>query len=225
MIWVFGDSFSVNFEDFGKGNFKSIDNYLDSKGYIPKTYSQLLAEELNEDITNLSMIGSDNSLIILRIMENYNKIKENDIVLINWTAIERFKIAYVNNWASSLTFNSKILSRNVYDEIALLRANILYIKEQLTFIKFVEEIFKTQKLFQWTWQTIFLTDKFMDSTILKETNDKIDDIHYGEYGHKLLYNHISNELKIKRTFNLNFELWEWMVIQHDFKSNISKKLI
>jgi hypothetical protein len=222
MIWVFGDSFSANFDDYVKGNFKAIDNYLDYKGYVPKTYSQLLADELNEDIINLSRIGSDNSLILLKIMENYSKIKENDIVLINWTSIERFKIVFENNWTPNLTFNTKILSRNVYDEISLLRQHVLYIKEQLTFIKFVEEIFKTQKVFQWTWSTIVMMDKFIDYTILKETNDKIDDIHYGEYGHKFLYNYVSNELKINRTSKLDFEQWEWMVIQHDFKSKTEK---
>jgi hypothetical protein len=221
MIWIFGDSFSANFDYFKKGNYKSIDEYLNYKGYIPKTYSQLLAEELNEEITNLSRIGSDNSLIILRIMENYSKIKENDIVLINWTSIERFKIVFENDWVPSLTYNTNVLSINVYDEISLLRQHVLYIKEQLTFIKFVEEIFKTQRVFQWTWQTIFNTDKFMNYTILKETNNKIDDTHYGEDGHKFLYNYISNEFKIKRTSKLDFEQWEWTVIQHDFKSNIT----
>ena len=208
MIWVFGDSFSADFEKYVPWKESNVNSYFKYKGYIPKSYSKLLSEKTGHDVINQSVIGCDNSLIFLTFMNTFSQIKDDDVVLIGWTAIERFKYAFEKQWYPSKSPNFDVLSENTFDELTLHRENVMYMREQMSIISFIEKILKTQKVFQWTWSTIVHSDLFMKSTITHETNGVVDDIHFGEIGHLKLFEHIHNEFKTKDKVKLNTKLWE-----------------
>ena len=210
MIWVFGDSFSSPFKSFWGES--TIHNYIKYKGYRPKTYVDLLSEQLHEQVTNLHRIGSDNSLIFLRFMENYHLIKEDDIVIFGWSAIERFKFVDKDQqWNTSLAGDPEIMSKNVFEELMIHRAHNLYVDEQLSMVSFIENILKTQKVFQWTWSNFYPHQLdyniFFENTITFETKGKIKDLHYGEIGHKKLYEFMSEGFKTRNQIQLNIDRW------------------
>ena len=71
---MFGDSFSVPF--------KRIENehpYVPYKGYCPKIFSNILSEELNLNLVDMSNGGCSNYSILHTYIKNIDKIKSNDI--------------------------------------------------------------------------------------------------------------------------------------------------
>ena len=54
-IWVFGDSFSVPFK-----RVENIMPYVKYKGYCPKSYSEIISEELGYELMDKSAGGSSN---------------------------------------------------------------------------------------------------------------------------------------------------------------------
>lgn len=196
MIWIFGDSYSVAFDDEKNVRPHISEKYINYKGYVPKMYFQLLSEYFNDEYRNYSFGAMDNSFIFLRFMENHYKIKDNDLVIFNWTSIDRFKYEKENNWMSSGNIDYSILSENTLKELRLNRRNNLYYKEQSTIIKFIDSYLKNNKVVHWTWRdkSQDIRIKRMDLTIMNETNDEILDFHYGEIGQQFLFNEIKDQL-------------------------------
>jgi len=72
-VWVFGCSFSSGHSGVSQKN----------------TYGNLLAQELNYDIKNLSSQGASNDVIFYRFNQNLNNFKDGDIILYQFTAFNR----------------------------------------------------------------------------------------------------------------------------------------
>ena len=85
MIHVFGDSFSEDYKLTRKDDISYIWRYVDYLGRDIKLYCDLLSEHLNQPITNYSIGGICNEHIFILFMENFSKIKPNDIVIFGWT--------------------------------------------------------------------------------------------------------------------------------------------
>lgn len=91
-LWVFGDSFSMPFDMAMHNTF--FKKYL-NKLNIEKIdmWGDMLSSKLNLDLINTAVGGSDNYTIFQKFCENCHNIKENDVVIINWSRIERFRIS------------------------------------------------------------------------------------------------------------------------------------
>jgi len=74
-LWVFGCS-QVN----GKFNIQE----------ISERWPEILANKLNLKIKNMGEIGASNDMIFKTVLSNYNKIKEEDIVIVLMTFKDRF---------------------------------------------------------------------------------------------------------------------------------------
>jgi hypothetical protein len=138
-------------------------------------------------------------------MENYDKIKQDDVVVFGWTEIARFLLASDDDeheWRSSIQ-QTDLLSQTTINEMSMLRDNKLYKKKQLGIIKFIDQILINNITIHWTWATIPTDYSF---TITKETNGLIKDSHYGEEGHKFLFNKIREQLGVTRRVRIN--LWD-----------------
>ena len=126
------------------------------------------------------------------------------IVIFNWTYQGRFKFANKegDGWSFSITQHDQSLPAEFLIAMDRNRSKPIWEKEHSTRINFINNTLKNNKIVHWSWvNTIHLKDKHM--TITHETNGRINDMHYGEEGHKELYGIISNGIKTNRVFQHN----------------------
>jgi hypothetical protein len=140
-------------------------------------------------------------------MENYSKIKPDEIIIFGWSELFRFLTPYEIEprkfiWRSNI-FPNKFLSNHTNDEMLVMLDHKLYKEKQMATIKFIEEILPNNTTINWTWCTI---PRQFTSTIKKETNGLIDDFHYGEEGHIILFNKIKEQLEATKRVRIN--LWD-----------------
>jgi hypothetical protein len=212
-LWVFGDSFSVPF--------KKIENehpYVPYKGYCPKIYSNIISEELNLNLMDMSMGGCSNQSILHTYIKTIDKIKSDDIVIIGWTQPIRFRIASKRNdfydviIAVAPYMNEFIdMSIDSLNDFTINRsAHSIYWDELIDYVNVINKSSQSKHIFHWTWveptkeiDTNVYESKFYDlllpfkkyKTVRDETNGDVDDFHYGEVGHLDLANDLLDKIK------------------------------
>ena len=213
MIYIFGDSFSQRFMDFTEPC--DIRDYVKWKGYEPKMYYDYISEDLNQPIENHSLGGMCNEYILMKFMKCYHKIQPSDVVIFGWTDITRFLIpnfkvnhSHENSWFSSIFNFQSNISQSAKNEIEVMRSHPLYVNKQLDIISFIDTILPHNTTIHWTWCNMKFKGKGL--SITNETNGQIPDAHYGEEGHRDLYNRITNELKLTNKVKLN--LWDYSIL-------------
>lgn len=212
-LWVFGDSFSVPFT-------KNKDNhpYVPFKGYCPKIFSNILSEELNLNLVDMSNGGCSNYSILHTYIKNIDKIKSNDILIFGWTQPIRFRIASKRNDFYDVIIAVAPYMKEFIDvsidtlnDITINRStHSIYWDELIDYIKIINKSSKESSIFHWTWveptkeiETNIYESKFYQlllpfkkyKTVREETNGKVDDFHYGEVGHSELANDLLIEIK------------------------------
>jgi hypothetical protein len=195
MIWIFGDSYSAPFDSIGVGPWA--EEYIKWKGYVPKTFGDNLADILNTEVRNFGVGGCDNYTIFESVIKNAPEFKKDDIIIIGWSSIIRFRL--VNDF-NKFDFvlpninNSKMISdisETTMNEILVNRSNPTYFEEFKIRFDFLNWLLKDMKLIQWTaWEGNLQTNKYViefskeDKTHVNlETNGVINDTHYSELGH------------------------------------------
>jgi hypothetical protein len=223
MIYVFGDSFSEDYKKMvGLNRMSSyMLPYTEYLGRDVKLYCNLLSEHLNQPLINNSIGGICNEHIFMLFMENYSKIKTDDIIVFGWTSLERFIVPILdeNNeyvWRSNNITNN-FLSEQTNYEVKYMMEQPLFKKKQLNLIKFIDEILPNNTTIHWTWSTILPEQSL---TIKKETNGLVNDFHYGEEGHRYLFNKIKEQLEVTKRVRIN--LWDqvdWRKFNNDNTNN------
>lgn len=102
-IWTFGDSIT-----FGYGCNKNCISFLKTQYESYKQdgddiWPNLLGKLTSYNVKNLSQIGSSNSIIIKTIIENYDSIKKDDIVIIGSSLNGRTAYPKNNKWHTILS--------------------------------------------------------------------------------------------------------------------------
>lgn len=198
MIYVFGDSFSTPFSK------TSEHPYVLNKGYYPKQYYDYFGEEKGDHIINKSKHGESNDYIFNQFMNIYGNIMDDDMVIFGWTDITRFEFVdrNINEWVSSVCgYNRMSISNKAIDEMIVNRDHPLYTEQFHIRVSFINNILRGKKVIHWSWvKTIY------DYTITKETNNEINDNHYGEYGHRKLYEVLSEGIKGNSIFKFNLPI-------------------
>jgi hypothetical protein len=197
-LYTFGCSFTEDFDPFveypNTTRYEYIMKY--HNGIVPKSWTQIMSNQLNVELKNYGGIhgffsktgaeGNCNFSIFNNICQASKDFKKNDIVIIEWTYMERFK------WADFETFRlTSILPNQIPDEydkntlesILINRTNKLWI----------EELFKYQILLDRLADGIGLHIYYwtVDKNIVRY---KIDDIKNDK---KWL---LSNMLEIENTY-------------------------
>jgi len=211
-IWVFGDSFSTPFSKFEKEWCPIVTNYLDTKESMPMCYGEILSAKLGLTLKNESWSGASNQTIFHNVINFIDSIKEEDIVIIGWSHVERFRVSKLGNWwyDVKITDTEGKISKHldgVFEQDALSQlivnryTNDIFFTEATDYIKIINKAFPNTKVYNWTWVWPTLSeDKTYEklyysslslpyrayTTIDKETNSKFKDIHYGEVGHQEL---------------------------------------
>ena len=155
-LWVFGDSFSEPFSKImDTTGFGYRSKYNKWKGYISKSYGDIISEKLNLLHFNKAGGGNDNYTIFDTIIDSLDSISENDIVIVGWTSTLRFRlIDRLNNFNTirpsdldtfstlNHTYEYDNISITTINEMLINRDNELYQYELNRFIKIVPIVSK-----------------------------------------------------------------------------------
>ena len=125
-LWIFGDSFSSDF-DYNNLHENHI-SYMKITGVsdIP-LWATILAEKLGYDIKNLAKGGSSNYQIFQDYCDSCHLIQPNDIVIVGWGLIDKFRISEKNkviNVHPNNTRDYENISKSTLDEIVKNRGEI-----------------------------------------------------------------------------------------------------
>jgi hypothetical protein len=204
-IWFFGDSFTEGYNT----DYQWVRDYIQHKGYTPKHFTKLLGKKYDCSIANFGFGGIDNNTILDNIINNLKYIKENDIISIQWTSINRFRLAskkYEVIYSTEL-LNTKRAHKDLDIDIECLtniasnrQDNGLFINEIDNWSKLLKYTFREQKIVIWSpfpeynkCNNIFNKGTWENEmTIDRETESLIQDHHYGEYGNKAISEILSN---------------------------------
>ena len=200
-VWVFGDSFSVDFENNRIGNFEL---YKDLKGYYPKSWGKLISEELGCEYKNYAFGGWDNYSILQSFCENITEIKPNDIVFVGWTPEPRIRITDENGKWRSFNAMAQIdwggISSDCILDLLLNRvtgehreSNKGVEEERIAWENMIKFTMKDMILHIWRWSNII--DRGYQ-TIQEESDGNIEDTHWSENGHVSYFKDLIKELNL-----------------------------
>ena len=219
-LWIFGDSFSDRFSGYDVVKYHDSDyrvRYHKWKGYSPLSYGEVISKELGCDIEILSSAGSSNTEIFHTFISKMDEITEGDLVIVNWTYLNRFRIANDNNEFDKVMIQAGCKSPNSLinikslEEIGVNRnSHTIYYKEVSDYSKVIKKICNN-KIYTFIWTFMNHSEKmdkyikeFYDEvksinnleTITQETLGIIVDGHYSEYAHQQLADEILKNIKL-----------------------------
>ena len=159
-LFTFGCSFSENFQPYNdKTNSNPQSRYIFDilNGVVPYGWTDILAKKLKYNQKNYSIGGDSNYGIFSQICEYCNQFSENDIVIIEWTNVHRFRWPNKENkWGSRLPgfFNDLDgISKNTYEEILVNRSHELWYDEIYQYEKIIDRLCTLSKsnIFYWSF--------------------------------------------------------------------------
>ena len=149
-IWTFGDSYTAPFApDPNLNDWRN--KYCDWKGYVPKVYGDVMSETLGMPLKNMGEGGTDNRTILDSIINSLGTIKDDDIIIIGWSSVLRFRLVNTSNKFQAVlpSIPRKIYKNLGFDvrpstleDILLNRSHINYVKEHNKIIKMIRFLFK-----------------------------------------------------------------------------------
>jgi hypothetical protein len=168
-LYTFGCSFTEDFEPFHrKLRMNPRTDYIHEfhNGRIPKSWSELLAEKLNIDYEIYGAIncdfkftekfGNSNTSIFFNFTRLVKEIKEDDVVIIQWTFLERFiwLNGDVNGFTTVLPNQYPLgeLPTDFYDQIIYNKSNPNWYLEIKNYQNIINElaIAKGFKVYYWS---------------------------------------------------------------------------
>jgi hypothetical protein len=201
IVWCFGDSFTDEFLAKSTSEKSWRTNYVDWKGYCPKVYGNFLAEHYNINVVNKGHGGCDNYTILQNICDASSFIKENDIIIVQWTEVSRFRLSQENQFkplmVDTLKYeNIDFISHKTISEILANRMESVYLNEINSWINFINNSFKKNNVIHWTPFEQNINAHFWGGNeielIIEETNEELECRHFSENGHLQIANKIIN---------------------------------
>lgn len=159
-IWVFGCSFTESFKDA----FNSYNAYSDYKNFLggefPPHWTELLSDRMGMDVVNFGNGGNGNDEIYHSFIKNSHDTSEGDIVIIEWSCMDRIRYPEYGGDLSESPFISYLSSegvsprkfKNFLDIAQDFRKYKVYYDEILDRISHLIDYakYKKIKLFFWT---------------------------------------------------------------------------
>ena len=159
-LFAFGDSFTEPFHIQTGQTLK----YFDWKGYIPKNFVDNIAENLKLNYFNFGRGGTSNRTILSTFIKNIDLIDENDIVIIGWTSLARYRIPdYEENFFDVIAPNfiikpyqeSPSIESTLIDNL-LIRDHPMFSLELMEYMKLIRKSLPKCQIFFWTWHWLNL---------------------------------------------------------------------
>jgi hypothetical protein len=205
-LWIFGDSNSALCVNDTMKTQKWMIEYIEYLGRTPKHFSEILAGLLGLELENYAIGGSDNYTIIESVYNTINKFnKEEDVIFIGLTDHTRFRIAdFQSDRFHPITiggYNTNLpVSKDTLDEMLVNRMHVMFAKEFEMYVNLLKMALNGYKLYFWTvfdplreakgvinvMKLGYLYKRGNITSIIQETEGKINDGHFGERGNILL---------------------------------------
>ena len=216
-LWTFGDSFTFGDgcrEDSGirDGGIKYYNEYRELDSDI---WPNILGKTIGYSVKNIAKSGASNDYILDSIIDNFDMMCSDDVVIIEKTFYQRFDVPKLNSnefhtqYGESLYTIDIDLKTNKYNKDKLEIETILnygllfcdhwlFKERQNKRFRFIETLLKAKvnKILIWDIDSNFKTSI---ETILQHTNGKIKDLHFSFNGHKSFSELLYKKLYIKPT--------------------------
>lgn len=184
-LWVFGDSFTagngcLHNEEYTK--YKESDDDL--------VWPEIIAKKLNLELVNKGMGAYSNDKIIDSIIENYDLINKNDLVIIGSTFYNRFDIPNNNTLLTLSPTNLPDTNQELLLHfVSIMDSNLLKERHKLRIDFLKQQITKREsKCLVWEVETEW--NRY--ENIKSATENEVKDLHWSYRGHKDFSNYILN---------------------------------
>jgi hypothetical protein len=195
-LWTFGDSFT-----FGHGcipDGPTSEYYFNYKKEGDDIWPNHLGKLLNTKIKNFGKCGASNDFIIDSIIDQWDKIKENDFVIISRTYHTRFDIPLKNKLSLSTNFWHQIEDLKNFDNYFESKEKMetvinfqyyfandeLYKKRHLKRYNFLLKLLNEKNIRTFIWDVEYMQYTTRFEKIADATNYEIKDYHFSFKGHK-----------------------------------------
>jgi hypothetical protein len=216
-LWTFGDSFTagdgcVDNLAIRDGDFKYYNQYKEPDGDI---WPNILGKTIGFNVKNIGKSGASNDYIIDSIIDNFNMIESNDIVIIEKTFYQRFDVPKLDSnqfhtqYAEELHMLSVDLKTNkcnkdkleietILNYGILFSDNKLFKERQDKRFEFIKTQLNTKIDKILIWDVLdFAYGKI--ETIGQHTEGKIKDYHFSYNGHRAFSELLYKKLYTKPT--------------------------
>ena len=211
-LWTFGDSFT-----FGHGcrpDGPTNEYYYNYRSESDDVWPNLLGKILNVEVKNLGKCGASNDFIIDSIIDNFNIIEPDDVVIIGKSFYQRFDIPKLNNNSvfdtqcaedlnlidinlkKNKSIQNKLEIETVLNYGILFSNNLLFKERQNKRFKFIEQQFKNKINKILIWDVVDFASSKME-TIQHHTRGEIKDLHFSFKSHKIFSEILYKKLYIK----------------------------
>jgi hypothetical protein len=215
-LWVFGDSFSEPYNKVVGGN---IQEYIKWKNYDTKIYSEFISNDLNIDLKYYASGGVSNRTILSKFISVLNEIKDDDIIIIGWTSINRSRVIDYHGELRDISMSFSPMDSSWIKHFPDITIECLqslqinrnsspaFYNELIEYMDWIKFTFKNNLILFWTWdcmndplnKTLNYKEKLAFfgnhlQTIKDETNGVINDDHFSEKGHRELANILINKI-------------------------------
>ena len=172
-LFTFGCSFT---EDY---NTCSVDTYVEYKEHVggeyPKSWPIVLSENLNYQLKNYGEGASGNQQIFQEVCKRCSEFNINDIVIIEWTFLERYRLALNNNtWLKlgpgKINNLDSPISEECHESIVLNRTLKPYVDELYDYENMVNQLSKSVGFNVFYWS--------IDNGVLYNTDNLLEKNHY-----------------------------------------------
>ena len=192
-LWTFGDSFT-----FGHGcrpDGPLSEYYHNYKIETDDIWPNHLGKKINAEVKNFGKCGASNDFIIDCIIDQWNFIKEDDVVIIGVTYHSRFDVPLKNRTVlSTIYWGFEDLSEFEGEEREHMETLVnfqyyfanheLYKKRHLKRYNFLNKLLNEKKVTTFIWDVEYYQHTTRFEKIATATNGKIDDWHFSFKGHE-----------------------------------------
>jgi hypothetical protein len=154
-LFTFGCSYTAEYDEKMSSNYKK---YKEFRGDFPKSWPMLLSDLLSLELINYGQGAAGNDEIFITFCQKCNDFKKNDVVIIGWTFIERYRIAVgnkKNDWQrlGPGKINESRISQNTHDEITINRTLRPYLFQIYDYMKIMDKLAELIgfKLYYWAF--------------------------------------------------------------------------
>jgi hypothetical protein len=187
-LWTFGDSFT-----YGNGCLANeIYPTQYKKSDKDKIWPEIVSTKLNFELKNFGMGMFSNDKIIDSIIDNYDYINKNDLVIIGNTFYSRFDIPYEGKLITLSTVNLPDDNNKFLNDIIVIMDDELLKNRQLKRILFIKSLLEKKGVKCIIWEVEKEWNDY--ETIAIATNNEIFDHHWSYKGHYGFSKYILNRI-------------------------------
>lgn len=138
-LWIFGCSYSAEYTH--RGNITNLyQRYKDYRnGILPDVWGKILSNKLNYEYVNCADGGVGNDFIFEQVCKNSENFKKDDILIVEWSYVERFRWILNDEWAHvSASSTPPFINEEFSNEILKMRIHPLFIETIFEYEKIIE---------------------------------------------------------------------------------------